>query len=304
MNQHELNDLFSEFRIPREDAIYPPYHKGQYLEEYFVSKYLDDADQIKSKNLFLPIHWTAVFNFKANKGLQPGTANHNLRTKLFKVISKLPQDLSYFTVSTHDDAPMGNFPPNTRHFYAGGNSPIGTDPIPLVCSEINYNHDPQKMIFCSFVGSATNQIRNKALQYFHSKPGYSVSAFHWKPDVSIDQQKLFIDQTSRSRFTLCPRGYGATSYRLYEAMQLGSIPVYISDKLMLPWVEEIDWDTFCVVTQISNAIEYNDTFDILDHYLRNITETKVRSMQEKIKEIYPLYFTIPAVYNQIIKRIK
>lgn len=304
MNQNDLYKIFSEFRIEREDATYPPYHKGQYLEEYFVSKYIEEIDQLKMKSLFLPIHWTAVFNYKLKEGLHPGTANHNLRTRLFKIISELPQDLKYFTVSTHDDAPMGNFPPNTRHFYAGGNSPIGTDPIPLVCSEINYNHDPQKMIFCSFVGSATNSVRNKALQYFHSKPGYSINAFHWKPDVSVDQQKLFIDQTSRSRFTLCPRGYGATSYRLYEAMQLGSIPIYISDKLMLPWKDEIDWNSFCVVSQVNSTTEDNNSFDVLDYCLKNTTETKVRLMQEKIKEIYPLYFTIPKVYNNIIKRIK
>lgn len=298
MNQREINDLFSEFRIPREDATYPPYHKGQYLEEYFVSKYLDDIDRVKAKSLFLPIHWTAVFNFKISEGLQPGTANHNLRTKLFKAISKLPQDLSYFTVSTHDDAPMGNFPPSTRHFYAGGNSPIGTDPIPLVCSKIDYDLDPQKLIFCSFVGSATNPVRNHALQYFHSRQGYVINAFHWKPDVSIDQQNMFLDYTSRSRFTLCPRGYGATSYRLYEAMQLGSIPVYISDKHMLPWSDELNWNDFCIV------YKKEDDYEKLDNYLKNMTETKVIQMQQKIKKIFLLYFTIPAVYNQIIKRIK
>ena len=42
MKQADVNNLFSEFQIEREDAIYPPYHGGQYLEEYFVSKYLAD----------------------------------------------------------------------------------------------------------------------------------------------------------------------------------------------------------------------------------------------------------------------
>ncbi len=39
MNQSDLYEMFAEFRIPREDAAYPPYHKGEYLEEYFVRKY-------------------------------------------------------------------------------------------------------------------------------------------------------------------------------------------------------------------------------------------------------------------------
>ena len=33
-------------------------------------------------------------------------------------------------------------------------------------------------------------------------------------------------------------------------------------------------------------------------------ESEVRKMQDKIREVYPLYFTIPAVYNEINKRIK
>lgn len=31
----------------------------------------------------------------------------------------------------------------------------------------------------------------------------------------------------RSNFTLAPRGHGSSSFRMYEALQLGSIPIYI-----------------------------------------------------------------------------
>ena len=298
MNQLELYNLFSDFRIKRVDAKYPPYHDGPHLEEYFVAKYFNEFEKTDNKRLFLPIHWTAVFNHRVSEGLGPSTENYALRQKLFKIISTLPQDLEYFTVSTHDDAPQGNFPVNTKHFYAGGNSTIGTDAIPLVCSQLKFENDPQKLIFCSFVGSATNPVRNNLLRYFHERDGYLINAFHWRPDVTEDQQKLFLDCTSRSRFALCPRGYGATSYRLYEAMQLGAIPIYVSDKHLLPWSDELDWNAFCIV--VKNC----DQYDSLDVHLKNLTESAVRSMQDTIKKVYPLYFTIPAVYNQIVARIK
>lgn len=295
MNQNELYNYFSEFQIDREDAVYPPYHKGEYLEEYFLNRFKTEKDTFDT--LFIPVSWTAVFNHRIKEGLGPETPNGKLRESLFHKLGSLDPDKRYFTVSTHDDAPQGTFPSDTKHFYAGGNSNLGTDPIPLVCSPLKFDQDPQKLIFCSFVGSATNPIRNHALQELHSKDGYLVNAFHWQPDVSKDQQELFLNCTSRSRFTLCPRGYGATSYRLYESMQLGSIPVYISDQHLLPWSDKLDWNSFCVV--VKNSIEY----DSLDQYLKNLTESAVRKMQDKIKEVYPLYFTIPAVYNQIIERI-
>ena len=45
-----------------------------------------------------------------------------------------------------------------------------------------------------------------------------------------------------SRFVLCPRGYGASSIRLFEAMQLGRAPVILSDA----WVPPAgpDWGAF------------------------------------------------------------
>ena len=293
--QEELYSIFAPFMIARNEKPYPPYHNGDYLEEYFVKNYRKE----KIDNYyFLPIHWTAVYNYRMSDGFEKNTPNANLRKRLFETIGSLPRDKNYFTVSTHDDAPKGDFPLNTRHFYAGGNSSLGTDPIPLICSSFKNVPDNQKLIFCSFVGSATNPLRNKSLQYFANQDGYAINAFHWKPEVSKDQENLFFEYTSRSRFALCPRGYGATSYRLYEAMQLGAIPIYISDKHLLPWSDELTWSEFAVI------VNATDNYSEVDKYLKSLTETTVRNMQDKIREVYPLYFTIPSAYNQIIKRLK
>ena len=292
--QKELFEKFKPFLLERNEAPYPPQHEGDYLEEYFVDNFRDNK-QVNDR-FFIPVHWTAVFNFKVKEGLGPGTENYSLRHQLFEEIKKLDPNKKYFTVSTHDDAPMGGFPKDTKHFYAGGNSDFGTDPIPLIWSGFKSFEDPQKMMFCSFVGSVTHDVRRKMLQVLDNQQGYLLRAYHWQQSVPEDQQKLFKTAMEHSRFTLCPRGYGSTSYRLYESMQLGSIPVYISDKLLLPWSDELNWDDFCVLVHPSNL-------DKLDSKLKNYTEAQVRKMQLKLQEVYPLYFTIPAAYNQIIKRL-
>jgi len=57
-------------------------------------------------------------------------------------------------------------------------------------------------------------------------------------------EAAYVEACRDSAFVLCPRGAGPSSYRLYEAMQLGRAPVVISDT----WVPHAgpDWDSFCV----------------------------------------------------------
>lgn len=43
-----------------------------------------------------------------------------------------------------------------------------------------------------------------------------------------------------TRFALCPRGFGPSSIRIYEAMQAGCVPVIISDQWCAP--VGVDWD--------------------------------------------------------------
>lgn len=293
--QQELFNLFAPFRLERNEAPYPPYHQGEYLEEYFVRNYLEN--NVQSERYFIPIHWTAVFNFRVKEGLQEGTANYSLRRELFNTLKTLDPNKTYFTVSTHDDAPQGEFPTNTLHFYAGGNSKLdNTFPLPVICSGFKEFNDSQKMIFCSFVGSITHPIRNIVLKEVHEKPGYFIQAFHWQQDIPDDRKIHFKNVLEQSRFTLCPRGYGATSYRMYEAIQVGSIPVYISDKFVFAWEDELDWSEFCVIVPESKITE-------IDSMLKEMSETQVRKMQERLKVVYDQYFTIPAAYNQIIKRV-
>lgn len=94
----------------------------------------------------------------------------------------------------------------------------------------------------NFVGAPTSAVRErlvalpvpkdaavrKTLNYNHSR---------WADDeVATDYTSILV----RSRFTLCPRGVGTSSYRLFEAMRAGSVPVIFSDELVLP--EGPDWE--------------------------------------------------------------
>ena len=51
--------------------------------------------------------------------------------------------------------------------------------------------------------------------------------------IGPENQQAFRDITLRSIFTLSPRGNGASSFRIFEALEHQSIPVYIYDEVLL-----------------------------------------------------------------------
>ncbi|MAE82092.1 MAG: hypothetical protein CMB80_05110, partial [Flammeovirgaceae bacterium] len=96
--QLELYESFAKFRLVREErSPYPPYHEGDYLEEYFITEFFKNTPEVKK--IFIPVCWTAVFNFKVKEGLGPGSPNFILRQELFEELKTLSDDYSYFTVS-------------------------------------------------------------------------------------------------------------------------------------------------------------------------------------------------------------
>ena len=68
-----------------------------------------------------------------------------------------------------------------------------------------------------------------------------------KSEFTNEQFDSYRDLISESYFSLCPRGYGPTSFRLYESISLGSVPIYISDDFFLPFKELIDWENLAVL---------------------------------------------------------
>jgi hypothetical protein len=288
---------FNEFILEIEQSPYPPYHKGYYLERYFIDFYIKNRKIIDDTGYqFLPITWTDIYIHKPH-----------LRGKLQEIINSLDKEKKYFTVSQHDDAPLEILPPHTVKFSAGGNA-SNCVPIPLICSPIENIEKKEKDIFCSFVGSVNAPVnvfgemghntRMKMLNNLKDKPEYILKPRVWQTSIEESRKNLFLDLTSRSKFTLCPRGYGATSFRLYEAMQLNSIPVYIYyDKPYLPYKDKIDWNSFCVL------INFND-IDKLDEKLKSITEETYDKMLNKISEIYQKYFTFEGMCNRIIETLQ
>lgn len=86
----------------------------------------------------------------------------------------------------------------------------------------------------------------------------------------------------KSVFTLCPAGYGRWTFRVFEALSYGSIPVIISDGYVKPFPELIKWD------EITLTIPEADLKDV-PALLRSFPRRRIKAMQESIKACAHLF---------------
>lgn len=280
--QKELIDLFEQWRPSPKYPTYPPYHEGLYLEDYFYKYFTDN--NIETDRYYIPVFWTTCYV-------------DNCFGRLQQALDKLDPNKKYFTVTQHDDAIRERLPNDIIQFNAGGNTGKGI-PIPLICSPIKDDIKPNlnRDIFCSFVGSITHPIRNYIYQSLANIPKYYFSARQWTNTVPESDFNNFIDITSRSVFALAPRGYGRSSFRLYEVMQLGAIPVFIYDTKWCPWDDEINWGEFSVLIDINNI-------NHIDSILSSYSEDRIKEMQSNLKKYWLENFTMESTCKKILNRI-
>ena len=103
----------------------------------------------------------------------------------------------------------------------------------------------------------------------------------------------YIHTMARSQFTLCPYGFGRTSFRMYEALAMNSIPVYIyKDVPWLPYQDQIDWKRCAIL------IERNDLAS-LPTIIANISEEEIQNRQEYIDSLYDQFFSFHGICQNI-----
>jgi len=107
-------------------------------------------------------------------------------------------------------------------------------------------------VLASFVGCISNQpvrrrlseIRSDSILIVDNTDAFLAACRAGRQDELDRLKKGFVETVSRSKFVLCPRGYGASSIRLFEAMEMGRAPVILSDEWVPP--EGPDWDAFSI----------------------------------------------------------
>jgi hypothetical protein len=294
-------DLISDHRfyVANKD-VYPPFKNGLYMEEYFFKYVIDNFQPAtgekvfrdKEGRIYIPALWT---NFQIESWFHNSYTKSYMQFAVDRFISDHPSDAGYFAIIQHDEGTLLKLPANTKIYGAG----IANICVPLIYEDLNgvlqnnvdsiKNTMDNRRFLASFVGSDTHGIRKSIINRYKQNPKFLISSGSWEPVVNTNLQQLFIYSSLASKFVLCPRGYGRSSFRFFEVIKMKDcgIPVYIwNDIEWLPYKEIIDYSRFSISIHDSKLAD-------LEHILERITDEKYREMKmelEKIRSVFNMDF--------------
>jgi hypothetical protein len=266
-------DVSIQFR-PHIKVEYPVGNKKIFEEWFFANR----TESPPFDRHYLPIFWTSYF------------VNHNYANDKRKVmelqdyVNSLDRSKKYFTILQYDSGPIVDFKDLDIKVFGSGGGRIDS-PIALLTAPHPFQFKPEKKHFCSFAGSNTHPIREQLVKNYHSKYLFA------KPTLSI---KDYCQLMAHSIFALAPRGFGLTSFRICEALQFGSIPVYLSDEHIIPY--GLDFNEYGVLVHSSDI-------DRLDDILKGFTQAEIQAKQEAGRRIYNELYTFEGARNWILENI-
>ena len=169
------------------------------------------------------------------------------------------------------------------------------DHVPFVPSLQNCDY------LYAFVGSTrTHAVRQRLMRLSHPRayledtsalvPTTERNKAFVMVEYQQDAKTHYGEIISRSKFVLCPRGYGCSTWRLFETMKAGRIPVIISDQ----WVPPTGpiWETFSIrvkESQVSRIPELLESF-----------EPEAELMAHRARIAWEEWFSNETVFHRII----
>jgi hypothetical protein len=173
---------------------------------------------------------------------------------------------------------------------------------PFLRSLLAARHVPSPAHLASFLGAPSHPLRWRVIEMADSLARHNIkitatpyNRFIIPQDPELlPSQLAFIDMILEAKFSLCPRGNGAGSYRLQESMALGRAPVIISDD----WVPvaDLDWERFAIFVA-ENSLHHLP--DILREH-----EPRWQEMGDLARQIYESHFSksvfAPRAVEQIV----
>ena len=213
-------------------------YSGPWIENHFISKFLDKPLSYFRGLIPLFVQWVDihVVTFNETEKAHPTMSiPFNTHATLPKTIMDLLRPDVLYVAVNQDDQGLGRLTlnmPNVFSFSAGG---YGHIPLPLIKGELPYQEPPSSGQWKSDVGFFGNPrprlSRHQLLAEVRRQTTEMGMRGNFNPSPAWEQE------IGKTKLNLSPRGYGRTSYRLAEVVQIGRIPVYMYDDMRwLPYI--------------------------------------------------------------------
>ena len=292
-------DCPEEF-FPGPPNSYPLHQGNEPLIEERALEYFSKS-KVESEYIYIPIYWTYY-----HVGNGYGENAHVLQNFINELVDKHPNE-KFFTVCQYASGTLTKIP-NSKVFACSGtkfckhwdhykideiikHETSEYIPIPLKCKDhpVSGNNTKYK---AGFVGRLfTHSCRYKIVNKFSKLDGYAIYGSETIPQSQ--QINLFREVTSNSIFSFAPRGFGLTSFRLLEAIQMGSIPIYVSDDHWLPFKNRINWKDIALIVDESEIDSIPSMIDEL------IESGEYIKMKERMLKVYNEHLSWEGIFKNI-----
>ena len=290
----EQKRVFQETEYFRAGFREKPYQTC--IERYFFKRYTEDG--MTSQFVYLPIAW---FDMTYRYGSDQRSREYleHMSPLVDKFVQTLIPEFTYFTI-VHA-GPIESLwhcllKIKQLTVYASSGPVLWPEtslrrqmeyiPLPLMSDRVPSGiPERERDVFASFYGGITHPIREKMIHVVEHLPEFMTGGHKPKQE--------YFQMMRRSVFSLSPRGANPSSLRMYEAMQLGSIPVYVNNEIFLPYRHLLDWSELCVTVHESELVD-------LPKILHCISLERIRRMQEAIGRFEAEFLHHERTYQEIL----
>ena len=146
-------------------------------------------------------------------------------------------------------------------------------------------------------------VRKKAIKYLQMsslKSDITMRNTNHKPSQKKESDE-YKEHMERNTYILCPRGIENWSFRFYEALSYGKVPVLIDSDVILP--SDVNWDELCIKVPYEK-IEYLDVI-IRNDYEGKTTSDFIYRQKKAIKTMKKLTqdFWLTELANDIVAEL-
>lgn len=259
--------ISSNLQPSQQGFLYPKHNSDFGVEQDFYQFLQDHPEYLAGESSsadwhYLPVYWTRWH-------LQHDYGRAGLDELQELINATLLDDTKTFTICQYDDGPIVNIG-KTLQFLASRKTEVGID-IPLLCDR----HKKMMVFYKSYLASFAGRINTHPTRSEMQRTLSSITDIHIS-DKDLDTVD-YVRLLSKSYIALAPRGYGGSSFRFYEAMQLGVVPALIGDIDTRPFKDFINWD------QISfYAVKADDLIEKMKMH----TKGELKRMGKKASDVY------------------